>query len=192
MSLARFIESATWDLMPKARAEYGFSNKIPSKHNTKTELRETSMKNQVVKSFVLATALTFCSGVLQLPIALATSVASEKVDLEITVKVNQKGFVDQRGKMFGGKNMLKIPKDTVVRITFVFDENLTSLAYGDTHQVAITGNDGWTKESQKIWMFNKQAQVTFRTGEEGSQYRAYCIIDCIEMEHLNNLVIRVV
>ena len=150
------------------------------------------MNKQVVKSVVLATALTFFSGVLQLPIALAASVASEKVDVEITVKVNQKGFVDQKGKMFGGKNMLKLPKNTVVRITFVFDENLTSLAYGDTHQVAITGSEWWTKESQKIWMFNKQAQVTFKTGEEGSQYRAFCIIDCIGMEHLNNLVIRVV
>jgi hypothetical protein len=149
------------------------------------------MNDKIVKSVVLATALTFFSGVLQLPLALASSVASEKVDVEITVKVNQKGFVDQKGKIFVGKNILKLPKNSVVRITFVFDENLTSLAYGDTHQVAITGNEGWTKESQKIWMFNKQAQITFKTGETGSQYRAYCIIDCIGMEHLTNLMIRV-
>lgn len=150
------------------------------------------MKEQVLKSFVFATALTFLGGVLHAPITLASSVTSEKVDLEITVKVNQKGFIDQKGKPFVGKNVLKIPKDKLVRITFVFDENMTSLAYGDTHQVAITGDDGWTKESQKIWMLNKQAHVTFQTGKEGAQYRAYCILDCIGMEHLNNLVIRVV
>jgi hypothetical protein len=150
------------------------------------------MNNQIFKRLVLATALTFCSGVLHLPMALASSIASEKVDVEITVKVNQKGFLDQKGKILGGKSILKIPKNAVVRITFVFDENLTSLAYGDTHQFAMTGDEGWTKESQKIWMFNKQTQITFTSGEDGSQYRVYCILDCIGMEHLNNLMIRVV
>lgn len=150
------------------------------------------MKEQLLKSIVFATALAFFTGVLHVPIVLASSVASEKVELEITVKVNQKGFLDKKGKPFGGKNVLNIPKDTVVRITFVFDEDMTSLAYGDTHQVAITGNEDWTKESQKIWMLNKKAHVTFQTGKEGAQYRAYCILDCIGMEHLNNLVIRVV
>ena len=150
------------------------------------------MKAQFLKSFVLATALTFLSGVLHAPIALASSVTSEKVDIEIIVKVNQKGFIDQRGKLFGGKNVLEILEHKVVRITFVFDENMTSLAYGDTHQIAITQNEGWAKESEKIWVLNQQAHVTFKTGEEGTQYRAHCIIDCIGMEHLNNLVIRVV
>ncbi|MEO8325812.1 MAG: hypothetical protein ABI618_08185 [Nitrospirota bacterium] len=150
------------------------------------------MKGQVLKSFVFATALAFFSGILQVPIVLASSVASEKVELEITVKVNQKGFIDHKGKPFLGKNGLNIPKNKVVRITFVFDEDMTSLAYGDTHQIAISGNEGWTKESQKIWVLNKKAHVTFQTGKEGTQYRAFCILDCIGMEHLNNLVIRVV
>ena len=150
------------------------------------------MKSPVLKSFVIATALTFFSGVLHVPIAMASSEMSKIVDLEITVKVNQKGFLDQRGKLFGAKNTLNIPKDSIVRIIFVFDENVTSLAYGDTHQVAITGNEGWTKESGKIWMFNQQTSITLQTGKEGAQYRAYCILDCIGMEHLNNLVITVV
>ena len=60
---------------------------------------------------------------------------------------------------------------------------MTNLAYGDTHQVAITGDEGWTKESQKIWVLNKQAHVSFQTGKEGAQYRAFYILDCIEMEH---------
>ncbi len=150
------------------------------------------MKKQALKFFVFATALTFFSGTLHGPITLASSVTSKKIDLEVMVKVNQKGFLNQRGKLFGAKNPLKIPKDSMVRITFVFDETVTSLAYGDTHQVAITGNEGWTKESQKIWMFNQQSSITFQTGQEGAQYRAYCILDCIGMEHLNNLVIKVV
>ena len=79
----------------------------------------------------------------------------------------------------------------MVRIIFVFDEDVTSLAYGDTHQVAITGKEGWTKESEKIWIFNQQTSITFQTGKAGAQYRAYCILDCIGMEHLNNLVITV-
>ena len=29
-------------------------------------------------------------------------------------------------------------------------------------------------------------------GEKGMQYRAYCILDCIGMEHLTNLFIQVV
>ena len=111
--------------------------------------------------------------------------------LEITVRVNQKGFLDQKGKVFSRKNLLKLPHGKVVRITFVFDENVTSLAYGDTHQVAITG-DGWTKESEKIWMFSQQTSIIFQAGDEGTNYRAYCILDCIGMEHLNNLVINVV
>jgi hypothetical protein len=150
------------------------------------------MKGQALKIFVLATVLTFSSGVLHVPIALASSVPSKNIDVELTVKVSQKGFADQRGKIFGAKNFLNIPKDKVVRITFVFDENVASLAYGDTHQVAIAGNEGWIKESEKIWMFSQKASITFQSGDEDDQYRAYCILDCIGMEHLNNLVIKVV
>ena len=159
---------------------------ITQKHQT----RSKKMNGQVLKSFVFATVLTFFSGALHLPFALASSVPSENIDLEITVKVSQKGFADQQGKIFGAKKFLKIPKDKVVRITFVFDENVASLAYGDAHQVAI-GNEGWTKESQKIWMFSQKASITFQSGKDGDQYRAYCILDCIGMEHLNNLVIKV-
>ncbi len=150
------------------------------------------MKDQFMKSLIFASALAFFSGGLNVPSAKASSVTSEKGDIEITVKVNQKGFIDQKGKTYDEKNILKIPKDKLVRITFVFDENLTSLAYGDTHQVAITGAEGWTKETQKIWALNQRAHVIFQSGKKGAQYRAYCILDCIGMEHLNNLVIRVV
>ena len=149
------------------------------------------MKGQALKIIVLATALTFSSGVLYVPMALASSIPSKDIDVEITVKVSQKGFADQRGRIFGGKNFLNLPEDKVVRITFVFDENVASLAYGDTHQVAIKGNEGWIEESEKIWMFSQKASITFQSGKNGDQYRAYCILDCIGMEHLNNLVIKV-
>lgn len=144
-----------------------------------------------LKGFVLATALFFSISLVPFPIAVVSSATSKNVDVEIAVRVNQKGFLDQKGKVFNQRNILQLPKGKVVRITFVFDEAMRSLAYGDTHQVAITGDD-WTKESDKIWMFSQQTSITFQVGEEGTQYRAYCIIDCIGMEYLNNLVIQVV
>ncbi len=149
------------------------------------------MVTSFCKTFVLATVLTFSSSLVQLPMAFAASSVSQNVDLEITVRVNQRGFLDHKGKVFGPKRLLNLPQGKTVRINFVFDENMTSLAYGDTHQVAITG-DKWTKESEKIWMFSQQTSITFQVGEQGTQYRAYCILDCIGMEHLNNLVIQVV
>ena len=144
-----------------------------------------------MKSLVLATALTFATTLVQLPMVWALPTAAQSVDMEITVKVNQKGFLDQKGKLFTKKNILQLPKGKVVRINFVFDESLTSLAYGDTHQVAITGENR-TLESGKIWAWEQQSSIAFQVGEEGTKYRAYCILDCIGMEHLNNLVIHVV
>lgn len=144
-----------------------------------------------LQSVVAATALTFATSLVQIPMAWASSPISQNVDMEITVRVNQKGFLDQKGKVFGPKNTLKLPHGKTVRLIFVFDEAMTSLAYGDTHQVEITG-DGWSKESEKFWVFSQEASITFQIGEEGVQYRAFCILDCIGMEHLNNLVIQVV
>jgi hypothetical protein len=149
------------------------------------------MTRRVFTIFALATALAFPSSLVQLPMAWATASSSQNVDVEILVRVNQKGFLDQNGKVFNKRNILQLPEGKVVRINFVFDEAMSSLAYGDTHQVAITGDD-WTKESDKIWMFSQKTSMTFQTGEEGARYRAYCILDCIGMEHLNNLVIQVV
>ncbi len=150
------------------------------------------MKGLTLPSCVFATILTFFCSVSYIPFALASTSNLQNIDLEITVRVNQKGFLDHRGKLFTNKNQLNLPKNSVVRMIFVFDENMTSLAYGDTHQVAITAKKAWTKESEKIWMFSQQTSIVFQTGPEGDQYRAYCIIDCIGMEHLNNLVINVV
>jgi hypothetical protein len=74
----------------------------------------------------------------------------------------------------------------------VFDEGVKSLAIGDVHQIAITADDGWTVESDKIWFFNQKSSVTFIAGENGrTHYRGFCIVDCIGMGHLNNLVIKV-
>lgn len=143
------------------------------------------------KIFALATVLTFSTSLVSLPMALASSSTSQQIDLELTVRVNQQGFLDKNGKVYGPKHVLQLPQGQVVRINFVFDEKMSSLAYGDTHQVAITG-DGWTKESEKIWMFSQKTSIAFQIGKEGAQYRAYCILDCIGMEHLNNLVIQVV
>ncbi len=149
------------------------------------------MIRRVFTIFTLATGLIFSSSLVQFPMAWAMPSSSQKVEVEIKVRVNEKGFLDHKGKVFNKRNILQLPKGKVVRITFVFDETVTSLAYGDTHQVAITGDD-WTKESDKIWMFSQQTSMTFPAGEKGARYRAYCILDCIGMKQLNNLIISVV
>ncbi len=146
---------------------------------------------RLMQRLVLTTALTFATTLVHLPVVLASPTSTQSVDMEITVKVSQQGFLDQKGNVFSKKNILQVPKDKVVLINFVFDESMTSLAYGDTHQVAITGENG-TQESDKIWAWHQQSSITLKVGEEGSKYRAYCILDCIGMEHLNNLVIHVV
>ena len=147
------------------------------------------MKGIFSKLSVIGTTLLFCASVLFPPAVLA----SQAEVVEITVKVSQKGFLDNRNKPFGPKNPLNIPKGKWVRITFKFSEKMSSLAYGDTHQVSIGSKDGWERETKKIWMFNQTASVTFLAGKEGhTSYRAYCIVDCLGMDHLNNLVIKVV
>jgi len=151
------------------------------------------MKQSRMKLLALGTALMLSIGMAHPTIGLAFSKSEGNDPIEIKVKVTQNGFLDQRGKPYGPKNPLKIPEGKLARITFVFSENMTSLAYGDTHQVAIMSKEKqWTKESEKIWMFNQTASVTFRTGKEGEKYRGYCIVDCLGMDHLNNLVIQVV
>lgn len=141
---------------------------------------------------VLVTVLALVFGAF--PGSLVAVFADSKPDLALIVKVNEKGFFDEKDKLLGPKNPLKVPKGTTVKIVFVFDEGVTSLAIGDVHQIAITADDSWTVESDKIWFFNqKSTVVTFIAGENGrTHYRGYCIVDCIGMDHLNNLVIKVV
>lgn len=113
--------------------------------------------------------------------------------LEVKVRVTEKGFLDANGKPFSAKNVLRVPNGTPVTITFVFGEDVTSLAVGDMHQIAVKSDTGVIGETEKIWVMNRQASVTFRAGEHGqTRYRAYCILDCIGMEHLTNLLIEVV
>ena len=145
------------------------------------------------KISVMSTTLLFCVSLVFTPAVLASTKGAVPADMEITVKVSEKGFLDQRNKPYGRKNPLKLPKGKVVRITFEFSEKMTSLAFGDTHQVAIISKDGWELESEKIWMWETKASVSFLAGEDGrTSYRAYCIVDCIGMDHLKNLVIQVV
>lgn len=156
------------------------------------------MKDKTVKFAVLVTALVFSMAIFQGSFSTMSAWAtSDKEELtegqKLIVKVNEKGFFDKSDRLLGPKNPLKVAKGEKVEITFVFDEAVTSLAMGDVHQMAITADDGWTIESDKIWVFNPKSTVTFVPGESGrKEYRAYCILDCIGMDHLNNLVIMVV
>jgi hypothetical protein len=145
---------------------------------------------KIFKFVISTTVLLFSIATFQ---GSLTTVSASSTHMELTVNVSEKGFFDEKGKLLGPKNPLKVPKGKKITIIFVFEEALNSLAIGDVHQIAITADDGWTMESDKIWVFNRKSTVTFVPGESGrKQYRAYCTVDCIGMDHLNNLVIRVV
>jgi hypothetical protein len=149
------------------------------------------MKNTTTRIAALVTVLAF-TGMLTAPAA-TYAVTAGQTPVEIKVRVSEKGFVDEKGKAYTAKNLLKIPNGTPVTITFVFSEELTSLAVGDTHQITLRSEDGWKQETGKIWIMSREASVSFLAGENGrTQYRAYCILDCIGMEHLTNLFIQVV
>lgn len=136
---------------------------------------------------VLAMAATLASGP-----AMIYAAPSDKAPVEIKVHVSEKGFLDEKGKLYSAKRVLTVPKDSVVTVTFLFGEDLTSLAVGDTHQIAVKSEDGWKQETGSIWIMSRESRLTFRAGENGrTQYRAYCILDCIGMEHLTNLIIQV-
>ncbi len=149
------------------------------------------MKEKMVDFVVLITVLALSFVAFQG--SLTTVFAETKPELELIVKVTEKGFFDEKDKLIGPKNPLEVSKDKTVKIVFVFDEALNSLAIGDVHQMAITADDRWTIESDKIWFFNQKTSLTFIAGEDGrTHYRGFCIIDCIGMDHLKNLVIKVV
>ncbi len=149
------------------------------------------MKQIMTRLATGITALAFAATLAAPAVTYATG--PDKAPMEIKVRVSEKGFLDEKGKPYGGKRMLQVPKDTVVKITFVFGEDLTSLAAGDTHQISVRAEDGWKQETAPLWMMNRESTVNFLAGEKGRlQYRAYCILDCIGMEHLTNLIIQVV
>ncbi len=149
------------------------------------------MREMMKQLTTLFTVLTF-TAILAGP-AMTYAAAPGKAPIEIKVRVSEKGFLDEKGKPYSAKHGLQVPKDTPVTITFVFSEELTSLAVGDTHQIAIKSDDDWKQETGSIWIMNREASVSFVAGENGRmQYRAYCILDCIGMEHLTNLLIQVV
>lgn len=149
------------------------------------------MKKLMKQLTTLLTVLTFTA--IWAGPAMTYAAAPEKAPIEIKVRVSEKGFLDEKGKPYSAKRGLQVPKDTPVKITFVFSEEMTSLAVGDTHQITIKSDDDWKQETGSIWIMSREASVSFLAGGNGRmQYRAYCILDCIGMEHLTNLLIQVV
>ena len=139
----------------------------------------------------LAIALAYVLASLYAPIVAADT--HGKPELELTVRVSQKGFLDEKNRVLGPSYPLKVPAGKVVRLTFVFDEDINSLAIGDVHQIAVVSDGGFSVETEKLWLLHKKSSVEFEAGEHGrTRYRAYCTLDCIGMDRLNNLVIEVV
>ena len=149
-------------------------------------------RNRTTERF-LALAVILAYALLSLHVPFASASDHGKPELEITVRVNQKGFLDEKNRVLGPSNPLKLPAGKVVKLTFVFDEDINTLAIGDVHQIAVVSDGGFSVESEKIWLLHKKSSVTFEAGEHGrTRYRAYCTLDCIGMDRLNNLVIEVV
>jgi hypothetical protein len=149
-------------------------------------------RNRTTERF-LALAVILAYALLSLHVPFASASDHGKPELEITVRVNQKGFLDEKNRVLGQSNPLKLPAGKVVKLTFVFDEDINTLAIGDVHQIAVVSDGGFSVESEKIWLLHKKSSVTFEAGEHGrTRYRAYCTLDCIGMDRLNNLVIEVV
>ena len=148
------------------------------------------MTEKIVKFVVSTSVLLFSIATFQ---GSLTTVSASSTHMELTVNVSERGFFDEKDKLLGPQNPLEVPKGKKITIIFVFDEALNSLAIGDVHKMAVTADDGWTTESSKIWILNRKTGVTFLAGKSGrKQYRAYCTLDCIGMDRLNNLVVRVV
>ena len=95
--------------------------------------------------------------------------------------------IERNCKPYGGSECCRSPKDTMVKITFVFGEELTSSRLREIPSDRLPAEDGWKQETSPLWMMNRESTVSFLAGEKGRmQYRAYCILDCIGMEHLTN------
>lgn len=157
-----------------------------SRHVASTDRRWTPER-------FLALAVILAYALLGLHVPFASASDHDKPELEITVRVSQKGFLDEKNKVLGPSNPLKLPAGKVVRLTFVFDEDINSLAIGDVHQIAVVSDGGFSVETEKLWLLHKKSSVTFEAGEhDRTRYRAYCILDCIGMDRLHNLVIEVV
>lgn len=149
------------------------------------------MRSITTRIMALATVLSFAGAISATTIAYASPVGTAPITIK--VRVSEKGFFDEKGKPYGPSRRLSVPKGARVTLTFEFTEDLTSIAVGDTHQVTLRSEDGWTQETGKIWVMSRQASVTFVAGEQGrTRYRAYCILDCVGMEHLTNLLVDVV
>ena len=149
-------------------------------------------RNRTTERF-LALAVILAYALLSVHVPFASASDHGKPELEITVRVNQKGFLDEKNRVLGPSNPLKLPAGKVVKLMFVFDEDIDTLAIGDVHQIAVVSDGGFSVESEKIWLLHKKSSVTFEAGEHGrTRYRAYCTLDCIGMDRLNNLVIEVV
>ncbi len=139
----------------------------------------------------LAVILAYALAGLYVPIAAADS--HGKPEFELTIRVSQKGFLDEQNRILGPAHPLRVPAGKIVRLTFVFDEDINTLAIGDVHQIAVVGDGGFSVETEKLWLLHKKSSVEFEAGEHGrTRYRGHCILDCIGMDRLNNLVIEVV
>ena len=122
------------------------------------------MIEKIFKFVISTTVLLFSIATFQ---GSLTTVSASSTHMELTVNVSEKGFFDEKGKLLGPKNPLKVPKGKKIKIIFVFEEALNSLAIGDVHQIAITADDGDIRAGRK-WKETVQGILYRRLHWHGS------------------------
>ena len=106
------------------------------------------------------------------------------------VLVRETGFYTDDNRPVNSKHPLMIPANGVVTLHFRWAEKTNSFAVGDSHQIDILNETtGEVNSSTPIWWFTKDAYLAIGAGPPGTRHRGYCVLDCLGMNNLRNLVI---
>ena len=139
----------------------------------------TGLTTLAFAAALAAPALTYANG-------------PDKAPLEIKVRVSEKDS-SMKGQALWRKANAADPQRYDGEDHLRLRRRADQPRRGRYHQIALRAEDGWKQETSPLWMMNRESTVSFLAGEKGRmQYRAYCILDRIGMEHLTNLIIQVV
>ncbi|VAX32077.1 hypothetical protein MNBD_NITROSPIRAE01-1885 [hydrothermal vent metagenome] len=105
------------------------------------------------------------------------------VPFELVIKVNEQGFFDANGKALGER--VEIPKEQKIKLIF---EHVGKPE--EEHEFVLLFDSDEEISSGMISSSNPNADIVFRTGEEGELYDVFCVVvDCDGMEHLIDLIL---
>lgn len=105
------------------------------------------------------------------------------IPFELVIKVNEQGFFDANGKAFGER--VEIPKGQNIKLIFEHVGNPE-----EEHEFVLLFDSDEEISSGIISSLNPNADIVFRTGDEGELYDVFCVVvDCDGMEHLIDLIL---